>query len=95
MKQRRYLGMGWFWFLGTLVPVIGMVQVGMQALADRYTYIPYIGLAVVISWGLADLAGSFAERPGGAGGRRRLGARLRSERDPVASPILARQHDPL
>jgi tetratricopeptide (TPR) repeat protein len=56
MKKRRYVGVGWFWFLGTLVPVIGLVPVGMQALADRYTYIPYIGLAVMLSWGMADLA---------------------------------------
>jgi hypothetical protein len=43
---------GWFWFLGTLVPVIGLVQVGDQAMADRYTYIPYIGLFIVVVWGL-------------------------------------------
>ncbi len=41
---------GWFWFLGTLVPVIGLVQVGDQAMADRYTYIPYIGLFIVVVW---------------------------------------------
>ena len=62
MKRRRYLAVGWFWFLGTLVPVIGLLQVGMQALADRYTYIPSIGLAVMVSWGMADLAGAW---PGG------------------------------
>ncbi len=56
MKKRRYLAVGWFWYLGTLIPVIGLIQVGMQALADRYTYIPYIGLAVMISWGMTDLA---------------------------------------
>ena len=43
---------GWFWFLGTLVPVIGLVQVGDQAMADRYTYIPYIGLFIVVVWAL-------------------------------------------
>jgi tetratricopeptide (TPR) repeat protein len=47
---------GWFWFLAALVPVIGLVQVGMQARADRYTYIPQIGLALIVSWGMADLA---------------------------------------
>ena len=56
MPQRRYLGVGWFWFLGTLVPVIGLLQVGMQAMADRYTYLPYMGLGLMVSWGLADLA---------------------------------------
>jgi hypothetical protein len=47
---------GWFWFVGTLVPVIGLVQVGEQAMADRYTYWPLIGLAIVIVWGLAACA---------------------------------------
>jgi len=46
---------GWLWFLGTLVPVIGLVQVGMQAMADRYTYIPLIGLFLMAAWGMADL----------------------------------------
>jgi len=45
-----WLIVGWFWFLGTLVPVIGLVQVGDQAMADRYTYIPYIGLFIVVVW---------------------------------------------
>jgi protein O-mannosyl-transferase len=50
-----YAAAGWFWFVGTLVPVIGVVQVGPQALADRYTYIPLIGLFVVVAWLLPDL----------------------------------------
>ncbi len=54
-KERRYLVMGWLWFLGTLVPVIGLVQIGMQSLADRYTYVPYFGLFVMLAWGLGDL----------------------------------------
>jgi protein O-mannosyl-transferase len=49
-----WLIMGWFWFLGTLVPVIGLVQVGDQAMADRYTYIPYIGLFIVVVWAFDD-----------------------------------------
>ena len=51
-----YLLVGWLWFLGTLVPVIGLVQVGAQAMADRYTYIPLIGLFIMAAWGMADLA---------------------------------------
>ena len=54
-KQRRYLAVGWFWFLGTLVPMIGLVQVGSQAMADRYAYLPFVGLFVLICWGIADL----------------------------------------
>lgn len=55
-KKRKYLIVGWLWFLGTLVPVIGLVQVGAQALADRYTYIPYLGLFIMVVWSLAELA---------------------------------------
>ncbi|MCH2127997.1 MAG: tetratricopeptide repeat protein [Pirellulaceae bacterium] len=53
--RRRYLTVGWCWFLGTLVPVIGIIQVGQQAMADRYMYFPLIGLAVMLAWGGADL----------------------------------------
>lgn len=55
IKKRKYLIVGWLWFLGTLVPVIGIVQVGAQPMADRYTYIPYFGLFIMLVWGLADL----------------------------------------
>jgi Flp pilus assembly protein TadD len=54
-KQFPYLPVGWFWFLGTMVPVIGLVQVGIQALADRYTYIPFVGLFVMAAWGAPEL----------------------------------------
>jgi len=47
---------GWFWYLGTLVPVIGLVQVGEQAMADRYTYLPLIGIFLILAYGAADLA---------------------------------------
>jgi protein O-mannosyl-transferase len=50
-----YLSVGWFWYLGTLVPVIGFVQVGDQAMADRYTYVPLIGLFIIVAWGVPDL----------------------------------------
>jgi protein O-mannosyl-transferase len=50
-----FLMTGWFWFLGALVPVIGLVQVGPQAMADRYAYVPLIGIFIVLSWGAADL----------------------------------------
>ena len=51
----RYVLVGWLWYLGSLVPVIGLVQVGEQAMADRYTYVPLIGLFIVVVWGFADL----------------------------------------
>jgi tetratricopeptide (TPR) repeat protein len=55
-RTRRYLLVGWLWFLGTLVPVIGLVQVGDAAMADRYAYIPLIGIFVMIGFGAADFA---------------------------------------
>jgi len=54
-RSRRWLAVGWLWYLGTLVPVIGLVQVGLQAMADRYTYIPLIGLFIIIAWGADEL----------------------------------------
>lgn len=52
-KSRAYLLVGWLWYLGTLAPVIGIVQIGGQAMADRYTYITIIGLFIMIAWGIA------------------------------------------
>jgi tetratricopeptide (TPR) repeat protein len=54
-KRYRYLPIGWFWYLGTLFPVIGLVQAGLQAMADRFVYVPFIGLYIVITWGAADI----------------------------------------
>jgi len=53
-KKYPYIAVGLFWYLGTLVPVIGLVQVGDQAMADRYTYIPLIGLFIIVAWGVSD-----------------------------------------
>lgn len=55
-RTRRYLWTGWLWFLGTLVPVIGLMQVGAQARADRYMYLPMLGLLVMLAWGYAEFA---------------------------------------
>jgi tetratricopeptide (TPR) repeat protein len=54
-KKYPYMAVGLFWYLGTLVPVIGLVQVGDQAMADRYTYVPLIGIFIAISWGASDM----------------------------------------
>jgi len=56
LKNYPYIVVGLFWYLGLLVPVIGLVQVGPQAMADRYTYIPMTGLFIIISWGFSDLS---------------------------------------
>ena len=53
--RKPYLPVGWLWYLGTLLPVIGLVQVGQQAMADRYTYLPLIGLFLIVSWGGGEL----------------------------------------
>jgi tetratricopeptide (TPR) repeat protein len=71
-RNRPWFAVGWFWYLGTLTPVIGIVQAGKQAMADRYTYIPLIGIFVVVVWGVAEL-----------GERDRLG---RSSRRPADWP---------
>jgi protein O-mannosyl-transferase len=55
-RDHRYLVLGWFWFLGTLVPVIGLVQVGVQAMADRYAYLSFIGLFICVAWGTEEFA---------------------------------------
>lgn len=54
-RTHPYLAVGWFWYLGTLVPVIGFVQVGAQARADRYTYLPMVGLSIMLAWGLPQV----------------------------------------
>lgn len=54
-KKYPYIIIGLFWYLGTLVPVIGLVQVGEQAMADRYTYVPLVGLFIIVAWGVSDL----------------------------------------
>jgi Tfp pilus assembly protein PilF len=55
VRQRPYLAVGWLWYLGMLVPVIGLVQVGTQLMADRYTYVPMVGLSIAVVWTIADL----------------------------------------
>jgi tetratricopeptide (TPR) repeat protein len=62
LKKFPWLGVGWFWYLGTLVPVIGIVQVGVQALADRYTYIPLTGLFIIFAWGTPQLMAGWRHR---------------------------------
>lgn len=66
-RSRNYLAMGWLWYLGTLVPVIGLVQVGEQAMADRYTYLPSIGIYIMVAWGAAELLAKWRYRKTGLG----------------------------
>ena len=68
-KRKPYMLIGWLWYLGTLVPVIGLVQVGSQAMADRYTYLPLVGIFIMLVWGVRDLLDG---RPG----RRAIGGFL-------------------
>ncbi|MCX5892567.1 MAG: tetratricopeptide repeat protein [Deltaproteobacteria bacterium] len=62
VRRRPYLLVGWLWYLGTLVPVIGIVQVGGQAMADRFAYIPFIGLFVMIAWGVSEATAGWRGR---------------------------------
>ncbi len=62
-RRRLYLPIGWFWYLGTLIPVIGLMQVGIQAKADRYTYLPSIGICWLVVWGACDLASRWKYGP--------------------------------
>lgn len=61
-KTHRYLPVGWFWYLGTLVPVIGLVQVGNQAMADRYMYLPSVGIFIIVAWGAVELLAEWRYR---------------------------------
>ena len=61
-RRRKYPAMGWLWYMGTLVPVIGLIQVGAQAMADRYAYLPFIGLFIIIAWGLSDVLAKWRYR---------------------------------
>lgn len=61
-RRRPYLTVGWLWYLGTLVPVIGLVQVGIQPIADRYTYVPLIGLFLIVAWGAPELVARWSAR---------------------------------
>jgi tetratricopeptide (TPR) repeat protein len=61
-RGQRWLAVGWFWYLGTLVPTIGLIQVGSQVMADRFLYLPQIGLCIAVVWGAAHLAGLWPSR---------------------------------
>jgi len=61
-RKHPYLVVGWFWYIGTLVPVIGLVQAGNQAMADRFTYVPLIGLLIMITWSLKDIFAGWRHR---------------------------------
>ena len=62
-RGKRYLAMGWLWYVGTCIPVIGLVQAGLwPAMADRWMYVPFIGLFILIAWGVADIAAKWRYR---------------------------------
>ena len=96
VRRAPYLTVGWFWYLGTLVPVIGVVQViGGQGMADRYTYIPLIGLFIALVWGVADglsRSGVRAWVPAAVGAVVLAGC---AGRDVATGRLLARQLDAL
>ena len=71
-RKCPYLAVGWFWYLGMLVPVIGLVQVGDQSMADRYTYLPQIGLAIGLTWGAKQFFQAWPHRAGGRASSRQF-----------------------
>jgi len=80
-KKQQYIFTGWFWYVGMLVPVIGLLEAGEQARADRYTYLPQIGLYVLITWGIADWVTLIMARESGApSGPTRLQPKTRGSR---------------
>jgi protein O-mannosyl-transferase len=62
IRKAPYFAVGWFWYLGTLVPVIGIVQVGGQAMADRFSYIPLIGIFIIVAWGVPGLISKWSHK---------------------------------
>jgi tetratricopeptide (TPR) repeat protein len=64
-RGQRYMAVGWFWYLGMLAPVIGLITIGEQAMADRYTYLPLVGIFLAVVWGGADLLDTLARSPVG------------------------------
>ena len=92
-RTRPYLVVGWCWYLGTLFPVIGLVQVGEQAMADRYMYVPMVGLLIALAWGAYDaVQWQAGARRAGAMGARRFAIGVRGRR--LASDgVLAQQLD--
>jgi len=67
IRQRPYLAVGWLWYLGTLVPVIGLVQIGTHSVADRYTYVPSVGIFIMVAWGAAEPLSKWSRRRAGPG----------------------------
>jgi protein O-mannosyl-transferase len=96
-RHHPYLPVGWLWYLGTLVPVIGLVQVGSQPMADRYTYVPLIGLFLIVAWGIPDLLARSSHRDlalGAAAGLVILGCAVATRRQvqPWRSSVALWQH---
>jgi hypothetical protein len=86
-RRRRYLLVGWFWFLGTMLPMIGIVQVGHQAMADRYAYLPFIGLFIMVCWSVGDWFAPSSASDGAASGMARADGPS-ARRQALASPYL-------
>ena len=63
LRRRPYLAVGWLWFVGMLLPVSGLVPIGLQLIADRYTYLPSIGLFIMLTWGATDLGAMLFTQP--------------------------------
>ena len=87
-RRYRYLPVGWLWFLGTLIPMIGLVQVGRQAMADRYAYLPFIGLFIMICWGVPDAIAATSRRLERRRGESTAASAEASDRRPISAVLL-------
>jgi tetratricopeptide (TPR) repeat protein len=88
-RRHRYLPVGWLWFLGALIPMIGLVQVGRQAMADRYAYLPFIGLFIMICWGVADCVVASSRWLASRRGLTAAGADAANSHQPIGAILLA------
>ncbi len=88
-RRHRYLPVGWLWFLGALIPMIGLVQVGRQAMADRYAYLPFIGLFIMICWGVADCVGASSRWLASHRSLTAAGADAANSHQPISTILLA------
>ena len=94
-RRCPYLLVGWLWYVGMLVPVIGIVQVGSQMMADRFTYLPQIGPCIALTWGLADVRRFLAVSSPAVGRRERRCAGVFDGLRVASDNVLAGQRDPL
>ncbi len=87
-RRRKYAAVGWLWYVGTLVPVIGLVQAGAQGMANRYMYIPMLGLLIIIGWAVRDFTAGRPRAKNSSGGNGSISVVVAAYTDPNAGKVL-------